>query len=85
MKHFNFIDVVNYNTILKAHLALGHFQEARSLLQEMTACGLPANNVTYNELLNALVIARIGAEPGLCSMIWKPQGLYQILPHVPSS
>ena len=85
MKHSNFIDVVSYNTILKAHLALGHFQEARSLLQEMTACGLPAYKVTYNELLNALVIAKDRPEPGLCPMIWKPQGLHQILPHVPCS
>jgi len=58
MKKLNFVDVVSYNTILKAHLALGHFQEAHTLLQEMTACGLPANKVTYNEFLNALVIAK---------------------------
>jgi pentatricopeptide repeat protein len=58
MKHLNFVDVVSYNTILKAHLALGRFQEAHALLQEMAASGLPANKVTYNEFLNALVVAK---------------------------
>jgi len=58
MKQLNFVDVVSYNTILKAHLALGRFQEAHALLNEMTERGLPANKVTYNEFLNALVIAK---------------------------
>jgi len=58
MKQLNFVDVVSYNTILKAHLSLGRFQEAHALLQEMVACGLPANKVTYNEFLNALVNAK---------------------------
>jgi len=58
MKQLNFVDVVSYNTILKAHLALGRFQDAHALLQEMTESGLPANRVTYNEFLNALVMAK---------------------------
>ena len=44
-----FVDVVSYNTILKAHLVLGRFQDAHSLLQEMTERGLLANKVTYNK------------------------------------
>ena len=50
--------MVSYNTILKAHLALGRFQEAHSLLQEMAESGLPANKVTYNEFFNAWVTAK---------------------------
>lgn len=58
MKQLDFVDVVSYNTMLKAYLMLGRFQEAHALLREMTEHGLPANKVTYNEFLNALVIAK---------------------------
>merc|ERR1719515_224365 len=58
MKQLGFADVVSYNTVLKAHLALGHFPEAQALLQEMAEHGLPANSVTYNEFLSACVAAR---------------------------
>jgi pentatricopeptide repeat protein len=58
MKQLNCVDVVSYNTMLKAHLAAGDFQEAHAFLHEMTQRGLPANKVTYNEFLNALVVAK---------------------------
>jgi len=85
MKHLNFVDVVSYNTILKAHLALGRFQEAHALLQEMAASGLPANKVTYNEFLNALVVAKDRRGIWSLLMTWKPLGLHQIPRLVPSS
>merc|ERR1719171_1736942 len=58
MKQLDFVDVVSYNTMVKAYLACGACQEAQALLQEMTGRGLPPNKVTYNELLNARVVAK---------------------------
>mmetsp|Transcript_29064 Transcript_29064/g.92682 ORF Transcript_29064/g.92682 Transcript_29064/m.92682 type:complete len:1084 (+) Transcript_29064:133-3384(+) len=58
MKQLNFVDVVGYNTILKAHLGRGKTEEARTLVKEMAARGLQANKVTYNELLHAKVMAK---------------------------
>jgi len=58
MKQLNFIDVVGYNTMLKAYLGKGYTQEAHALVKEMAASGLQANKVTYNELLHAKVLAK---------------------------
>jgi len=58
MKKLNYVDVVGYNTILKAYLTKGCTQEAHALVKEMTARGLQANKVTYNELLHAKVLAQ---------------------------
>merc|ERR1719359_2031472 len=58
MKQFGLVDVVSYNTMVKAYLAWGQVQEAQALLQEMSRRGLPPNKVTYNELLNARVMAK---------------------------
>merc|ERR550514_1826311 len=58
MKQLNFADVVSYNTVLKAHLGLGRFDEARGLLKEMASRSLPANQVTYNEFLRALTTTK---------------------------
>merc|ERR1719440_1856417 len=55
MKELGFVDVVSYNTMLKSYLAAGKVDDASKLLEEMTARGLAANKVTYNELLNAKV------------------------------
>jgi len=58
MKQLNFIDVVGYNTLLKAFLGKGCTQEAHELVKEMAARGLQANKVTFNELLHARVLAK---------------------------
>jgi len=58
MKQLNFVDVVGYNTLLKAYLARDCTQEAHELVKEMTARGLQANNVTFNEILHAKVLAK---------------------------
>merc|ERR1719191_1881623 len=58
MKQLDFVDAVSYNTVLKAHLGLWQFDEARALLREMSKQGLPANRVAFNEFLRALVVAR---------------------------
>merc|ERR1719310_1652841 len=58
MKTMDFVDVVSYNTVLKAYLGLNKFEEAQGLLREMASRGLPANKVTYNELLHARVLAK---------------------------
>merc|ERR1719253_2197648 len=44
--------------MLKAYLSAGRIEEAREHVKEMASMGLPANKVTYNELLNAKVAAR---------------------------
>jgi len=49
-------DVVSFNTLIKAHLASGHFEKARGLIGEMKTDGLQPNRVTFNEMVNALVI-----------------------------
>jgi len=67
MKQLNFVDVVGYNTLLKAYLAKGCTQEAHELVKEMTARGLQANKVTFNEILHAKVLAK------------DPRGLWNVL------
>merc|ERR1719428_697844 len=58
MKQLDCADVVSYNTLLKSYLNQHQSQDAEGLLKEMVQRGLPANRVTYNELLNAKVIAK---------------------------
>jgi pentatricopeptide repeat protein len=58
MKQLGILDVVGYNTLLKAHLSKGRSEEAHALVKEMTAAGFQANKVTYNELLHARVVAK---------------------------
>jgi len=71
VKHFREVaslgsaDVVTYNTVLKALLSLGQMAEAKKLLCEMAARGLPATRVTFHQMLNAEVSA--GHQRG----IWK--------------
>merc|ERR1719269_238577 len=55
MKELGFVDVVSYNTLLKAYLKTGQINKARTLLAEMSENNIQANQVTYNEMLNALV------------------------------
>merc|ERR1719217_212052 len=55
MKELGFVDVVSYNTLLKAYLKIGQIHKARTLLKEMAESDIQANQVTYNEMLNALV------------------------------
>merc|ERR1719321_179403 len=58
MKQLECADVVSYNTLLKSYLHANRSDEAHRLLQEMVERGLPANRVTYNELLNAKVASK---------------------------
>merc|ERR1719253_2545658 len=55
MKDLGLVDVVSYNTLLKAYLTTGQIAKARKMLAEMGENGVKANQVTYNEMLNALV------------------------------
>merc|ERR1719380_156766 len=52
------LDVVSYNTLLKAYLKQGQIVKARKLLSEMAESDIQANQVTYNEMLNALVTTK---------------------------
>merc|ERR1719299_154984 len=58
MKDLGFVDVVSYNTLLKAYLKIGQINKARTLLAEMSENNIQANQVTYNEMLNALVTVK---------------------------
>merc|ERR1719327_894515 len=58
MKELGFVDVVSYNTLLKAYLKQGQIVKARKLLSEMAENNIQANQVTYNEMLNALVTTK---------------------------
>merc|ERR1719230_647451 len=54
-KQEDMIDVVSFNTLIKAHLQLGNFARARALIDKMKTESLQPNEVTYNELINAMV------------------------------
>merc|ERR1719261_1055738 len=58
MKDLGLVDVVSYNTLLKAYLKQGQIAKARKLLTEMAESDIEANQVTYNEMLNALVAVK---------------------------
>merc|ERR1719364_367831 len=58
MKDLGLVDVVSYNTLLKAYLKQGQIMKARKLLTEMAESNIQANQVTYNEMLNALVAVK---------------------------
>merc|ERR1719247_1226324 len=58
MKDLGLVDVVSYNTLLKAYLKQGQILKARKLLSEMAESDIQANQVTYNEMLNALVTTK---------------------------
>merc|ERR1719380_131390 len=58
MKPLNFFDTVSYNTMVKAYLSWNQAEQAQALLQEMSRHGLAPNKVTYNELLDARVMAK---------------------------
>merc|ERR1719243_327780 len=58
MKDLGLVDVVSYNTLLKAYLKQGQIVKARKLLGEMAENNIQANQVTYNEMLNALVTVK---------------------------
>merc|ERR1740117_1445604 len=55
MKKAGMTDVVSFNTLIKAHLQNGSFDKARRLMKTMTTEGLKPNQVTFNELINAMV------------------------------
>merc|ERR550537_1929355 len=50
MKDLGLVDVVSYNTLLKAYLKQGQIVKARKLLTEMSESEIQANQVTYNEM-----------------------------------
>merc|ERR1719160_1223214 len=58
MKDLGLVDGVSYNTLLKAYLKQGQIVKARKLLGEMAENNIQANQVTYNEMLNALVTVK---------------------------
>merc|ERR1719487_2591042 len=49
------VDVVSFNTLIKAQLQCGKFAKGRALIEEMKKEGLQPNKVTFNELINALI------------------------------
>merc|ERR1719161_3200484 len=55
-KQEGMVDVVSFNTLIKAHLQLGNFVKARELFEDMKKDNHQPNEVTYNELINAMVM-----------------------------
>jgi len=49
------IDIITYNTLLKGFCNAGDISGAKAWLQEMEQSGNPANDVSYNCLINAAV------------------------------
>lgn len=66
-KQAGMADVVSFNTLIKAHLKNDNFEKARSLMEEMKQKNLQPNRVTFNELLNAMVMK---GGPARRSQIW---------------
>jgi len=64
-------DVVTYNTIIKGLLQKGDLNKAKRALQDMKAAGIKANNVTYNELLDASVSMKHRADWSLVDEMQK--------------
>jgi len=55
-KEAGLVDAVSFNTLMKAYLMNGNLDKARELIQDMKKAGLQPNRVTFNELLNAVVV-----------------------------
>lgn len=51
-------DVVSYNTLIKAYLATGNFEKARSMMNAMSKEGHQPNRVTFNQLINSTFAQR---------------------------
>merc|ERR1719454_903302 len=49
------VDIVSFNTLIKAHLQCGQFARGRALIEDMKKEGLQPNKVTFNEIMNAMV------------------------------
>lgn len=54
MKTASMMDVVSFNTMIKAHLQKGSLEKAKGLMQTMKEEGFQPNQVTFNELMNAM-------------------------------
>merc|ERR1719387_2365327 len=54
-KKAGMLDVVSFNTLIKAHLQNGNLFKARFLIQTMKKEDIQPNRVTFNELINAMV------------------------------
>jgi len=54
-KEAGMVDVVSFNTLMKAHLTSGNFDKARAVMKDMKSAGLEPTRVTFNELINAVV------------------------------
>jgi len=63
-----FIDVVSYNTLMKAHLLNNDLQSARKIVRQMKTDGMQPNSVTFNELINA-VVSRGGARNDIWDVV----------------
>lgn len=67
MKEVGMVDVVSFNTLIKAHLMKQNFTRARGVIDQMKSQGVQPNRVTFNELINAMVTKGGEAER---SRIW---------------
>merc|ERR1719456_1359090 len=54
-KQDGYLDVVSFNTLMKAYLVSNKLDKARDVVREMKQAGMQPNSVTYNELINSIV------------------------------
>lgn len=55
MRRSGMIDSISYNTLIKGLIDSGDVQSAKQTMREMAEAGIPANDVSYNCLINAAV------------------------------
>lgn len=55
MQQAGMVDVVSYNTMIKAYLMNNSLDKAREIVYEMKSAGVQPSSVTFNELINAFV------------------------------
>jgi len=68
------IDVVSFNTLLKAYLANGDIRKARDIVRDMKRSGFEPNRVTFNEFVNA-IIARGGCNADIWDVVKEMRGM----------
>merc|ERR1719265_441076 len=67
MKTEDVADLISYNTMIKLYVKVDNYLKAGSVMTEMKVAKITPNDVTYNELIHALL--RSGKE-SLCMQAW---------------
>mmetsp|Transcript_39382 Transcript_39382/g.62428 ORF Transcript_39382/g.62428 Transcript_39382/m.62428 type:complete len:1007 (+) Transcript_39382:63-3083(+) len=57
MQKISSLDMIAFNTALKGYCNAGDIEKAKACLKEMSAAGIPPNEISYNCLINAAATA----------------------------